>query len=140
MNQSVGGDVYRYHKELLRFVFCLFENKSKQELQLVHHIMSSKIKDFGLILNNLNFNDLHVYFVENNERNKIKEDIIQGHYDCQVSKMLSEMFLQEELAKNILKCKKKSKNSLTCTIKPKPKNHLTKFFSLIKVLPLSLQI
>lgn len=38
MNQSVGGDVYRYHKELLRFVFCLFENKSKQELKSSYHV------------------------------------------------------------------------------------------------------
>lgn len=90
--------------------------------------MSSNIKDFGFILNDLNFNDLHVYFAENNERNKIKEYIIQGHYNCQVSKMISEMFLQEELAKKYLTIQKEIKQFLKLYDKTKAKKSLNQIF------------
>lgn len=100
LNQSLGGNIYSYHKELVRFAFELIQDKSDLKgLKDCEIIMFHNVKDFGLILNNLTFDDVKNYFEKNDERKQIKEKIVQGHYlhTCAVGGVIRDFFLQENL-------------------------------------------
>lgn len=78
LNQSLGGNIYSYHKELVRFAFELIQDKSDLKgLKDCEIIMFHNVKDFGLILNNLTFDDVKNYFEKMTNANKSKKRLFK---------------------------------------------------------------